>query len=189
MPRRQISFQPGSYYHIYNRGHNHQLIFFERDNYIHFLRQFRKYLIENNAADAIAYCLMPNHYHLLMYLKVDCFSDLMQAFTLSYAKAINKRYQRVGSLFQGRFQAIHIDRDEYLLYLTRYIHLNPVKANLVEKPEDWEFSSYQDYINLRRGSLPKFDRVRSHFDSVEAYRDFVEDSTRNLSIQHLTFDE
>ncbi len=68
---------------------------------------------------------MPNHYHLLVYLKTDRFSKLMQAFTLSYAKAINKRYQRVGSLFQGRFEAINVDREEYLLHLTRYIHLNP----------------------------------------------------------------
>ncbi len=68
---------------------------------------------------------MPNHYHLLVYLKTDRFSKLMQAFTLSYAKAISKRYQRMGSLFQGRFQAISVDREEYLLHLSRYINLNP----------------------------------------------------------------
>jgi putative transposase len=134
MPRREVIFQSGNYYHVYNRGNNRQLIFFERDNYTYFLRQLRTHLI-NRGVDIIAYCLMPNHYHLLVYLKNEYFSKLMQAFTLSYAKAINQRYKRVGSLFQGRFQAIHVDKDEYLLNLTRYIHLNPVEANLVEKAE------------------------------------------------------
>jgi REP element-mobilizing transposase RayT len=188
MPRRQVIFQSGNYYHVYNRGNNRQLIFFERENYIYFLRQLRNHLI-TNGVDIIAYCLMPNHYHLLVYLKTDHFSKLMQSFTLSYAKAINKRYNRVGSLFQGRFQAIHVDREEYLLHLTRYIHLNPVCANIVEKAEDWEFSSYQEYIDLRRGSLPKIDEVRSQFPSADDYRYFLEDSKSDKLIQNLTFEE
>ena len=186
MPRREVIFQAGNYYHVYNRGNNRQLIFFERDNYIYFLRQLRTHLIERGV-DIIAYCLMPNHYHLLVYLKNEYFSKLMQAFTLSYAKAINQRYKRVGSLFQGLFQAIHVDREEYLLNLTRYIHLNPVEANLVEKAEDWEFSSYQEYVDLRRGSLPKLDRVELF--SADAYRDFLEDvNIENIS-EDLTFEE
>ncbi|MEG4056919.1 MULTISPECIES: transposase [unclassified Microcoleus] len=187
MPRGQIIFQAGNYYHVYNRGNNRQLIFFERENYIYFLRQLRNHLIIHGV-DIIAYCLMPNHYHLLVYLQTDDFSKLMQSFTLSYAKAINKRYQRVGSLFQGRFQAIHVDGEDYLLHLTRYIHLNPVCANIVEKTEDWEFSSYQEYIDLRQGSLPKIDGVRSQFFSADAYRDFLEGSTSDKLIQYLTFE-
>jgi putative transposase len=195
MPRRQIIFQTGNYYHVYNRGNNRQLIFFERENYIYFLRQLRNHLI-TNGVDIIAYCLMPNHYHLLVYLQTDDFSKLMQAFTLSYTKAINKRYQRVGSLFQGRFQAIHVDQEDYLLHLTRYIHLNPVCANIVEKAEDWEFSSYQEYIDLRQGSLPKIDGTRclrlatpTQFTSADDYRYFLEDSNSDRLIQHLTFEE
>jgi putative transposase len=95
----------------------------------------------------------------------------------------------VGSLFQGRFEAIHVDTEEYLLHLTRYIHLNPVCANIVEKAEDWEFSSYQEYLNLRQGSLPKIDGVRSQFQSADAYRYFLEDLTSDRLIQHLTFKE
>jgi putative transposase len=188
MPRRQVILQTGNYYHVYNRGNNRQLIFFERDNYIYFLRQLRNHLIENGV-DLIAYCLMPNHYHLLVYLKTDRFSQLMQSFTLSYVKAINKRYQRVGSLFQGRFEAIHVNREEYLLHLTRYIHLNPVRANIVEKAENWEFSSYQEYVDMRRRSLSKIDEVRSHFNSADDYRYFLEDLTSERLIQHLTFAE
>jgi putative transposase len=188
MPRRQVILQAGNYYHVYNRGNNRQLIFFERENYIYFLRLLRKHLI-THGVDIIAYCLMPNHYHLLVYLKTNRFSNLMQAFTLSYAKAINKRYQRVGSLFQGRFEAIHVDTEEYLLHLTRYIHLNPVCGNIVDKAENWEFSSYQEYVDLRQGSLPKIDGVRSQFYSADAYRYFLEDLTSDRLIQHLTCEE
>ncbi|WP_293218612.1 MULTISPECIES: transposase [unclassified Microcoleus] len=112
MPRRQVILQAGNYYHVYNRGNNRQLIFFERENYIYFLRQLRNHLI-THGVDILAYCLIPNHYHLLVHLNTNRFSNLMQAFTLSYTKAINKRYQRVGSLFQGRFEAIHVGASHF----------------------------------------------------------------------------
>lgn len=80
-----------------------------------------------------------------------------------------------------------MDQDEYLLNLTRYIHLNPVEANLVEKAEDWEFSSYQEYVDLRRGSLPKLDRVELF--SEDAYRDFLEDANIEKISEDLTFEE
>nr|WP_017307243.1 hypothetical protein [Spirulina subsalsa] len=95
----------------------------------------------------------------------------------------------MGSLFQGRFQAIAVDSDEYLWQLTRYIHLNPVKANLVNRPEDWEFSSYPEYLGLRRGSLPKLDAMQGYFESAANYRLFVESSIQTTAIQHLMFDE
>ena len=189
MPRRKVILEAGNYYHVYNRGNNHQLIFLERENYLYFLRQLQTRLV-SMGVDVIAYCLMPNHYHLLVFLQTEDFSKLMQGFSLAYTKAINKRYQRDGSLFQGRFNGIRVDSDEYLLSLTRYIHLNPVRANLVENAEDWEFSSYQEYINLRQGDLLKLDEMRSFFNSIEDYRSFVEDGTiSEKSIQHFTFEE
>ncbi|MCC5898517.1 MAG: transposase [Phormidium sp. BM_Day4_Bin.17] len=186
MPYRKSKFQVGCYYHIYNRGNNRQLIFFERDNYLHFLRQLRRHLV-SHGIDIVAYCLMPNHYHLLVYLNAENLSQRMQAFSLSYTKAINQRYQRVGSLFQGRFQAIHVNKEEYLLNLTRYIHLNPVAANLVKNAEDWEFSSCRDYLNLRPGRLPRLDRIA--FESADAYQVFLEDGVNTGAIQGFTFDE
>ena len=173
MPYRKVVFHAGEYYHLYNRGNNYQPVFFERENYLYFLRQLREYLLPA-LIDIVAYCLMPNHYHFLVYLKTDDLAGMMQPFLLSYTKAINKRYQRIGSLFQGRFKGLHVDRHEYLLHLSRYIHLNPVIAGLASKPEDWEYSSYREYAGLRDGTLPRPAPILSQFLSVADYRRFVE---------------
>lgn len=173
MPRRKTEFLPGQYYHLYNRENNRQNIFFERENYLFFLRQFRRYLVEETL-HVIAYCLMPNHYHFLVGLREDNISQKMHGFTLSYTKAINRRYKRCGSLFQGRFRAIHVDEVGYLLHLSRYIHLNPVKAHLVKRPEEWEFSSYLEYANLRKGPLPRLDEVWQQVGTAQAYQAYVE---------------
>ena len=175
MPRRKITFVPGSYYHLYNRGHNRQNIFFKRENYLFFLTQFRRYFIDEGILEVIAYCLMPNHYHFLVRLRTDDLSFNMQGFTLSYTKAMNRRYERCGSLFQGRFHAILVEQTDYLLTLTRYIHLNPVKARFVDRPEDWEFSSYPEYVGLRQGTLPKLDALGQQWRSPTAYQGFMAD--------------
>jgi putative transposase len=182
-------FRAGGYYHLYSRGNNYQDVFLERENYLYFLRQLRRYL-RHEDVEIIAYCLMPNHYHLLVHLMTDDLSGLMQPFALSYTKAINKRYGRVGSLFQGRFQAVRVDRDEYLVHLSRYIHLNPVIAKLVEQPEDWEFSSYREYVGLRAGTLPKTDVVLSQFPSRDVYRQFVGSCAEGdgKTVEHLTLE-
>ena len=174
MPRRKTEFLPGQYYHLYNRGNNREKIFFERENYLFFLRRFRHYLVDSTL-DVNAYCLMPNHYHFLVNLRQRDFSQKMQAFTLSYTKAMNKRYRRCGSIFQSRFQAILVDSDAYLLHLSRYIHLNPVKAGLVKRPEDWEFSSYVDYVGLRQGTLPTMENLLAQVGSAYAYQQFVDE--------------
>jgi len=131
---RKIQFRAGQYYHLYNRGVNQQPIFFHAGNWAFFIRELRAYFL-SELIDIIAYCLMPNHYHLLVYLKCDELgAKIMQPFTVSYTKAINKEQQRVGHLFQGTFQARLVDKDEYLKHLSRYIHLNPVVASLAPTP-------------------------------------------------------
>ncbi len=175
MPQRSIELCADEYYHLYNRGNNRERTFYERENYGFFLRRLRKYIVP--ILDVVAYCLMPTHYHLLVLLKEADLSHRMQLFSISYTKAMNKRYDRVGALFQGAFQAKHVDENNYLVHLSRYIHLNPVMAGLVERPEDWEFSSYREYIGLRGGTLPKPEIVLSQFPSPEAYREFVESYT------------
>ena len=175
MPQRNVELCAGEYYHLYNRGNNRGRIFYERENYVFFLRRLRKYLIP--VLDIVAYCLMSTHYHLLVLLKEADLSHRMQLFSISYTKAMNKRYDRIGALFQGSFRAIHVNQNNYLVHLSRYIHLNPVVAGLVERPEDWEFSSYREYIGVRSGTLPAPEIVLSQFPSREVYQEFVESYT------------
>jgi len=174
MGQRRIPLQIGNFYHVYNRGNNRQIIFFERENYIYFLRLIREHLIKNSV-DIIAYCLMPNHYHLLVYLRDETLSDAMKSLSLSYTKAINKRFNRSGVLFQGRFQSIHISQTDYLVNLSQYIHLNPVKASLVKQPEEWEFSSYLEYAGLRKGTIPKIEYIKMQIEEESVYQQFLAD--------------
>ncbi len=190
MPQRRDSLVAGSYYHLYNRGVNHELIFFQPENWDYFLRQIKLYFHQHLVA-ILAYCLMPNHYHLLVQLLTDNFSEsIMQPFSLSYTKAINKQQRRVGPLFQGRIQSAWIDSTSYLLHLSRYIHLNPVRANLVETPADWVYSSYRDYIGMRIGKIPHKEMIMSSFQGPESYQEFVEagDLVGEKEISHLLLD-
>ena len=208
MPRRNIPLKAGEYYHIYNRGVNKQNIFFNRENYLFFLRRIRKYLVGESATeeetsevletsevskscDIVAYCLMPNHYHLLVRPHHDDLSYKMQLLGISYTKAINKQNKRVGPLFQGQFQAVHVDHNEYLLHLSRYLHLNPVIAGLVKQAEDWGFSSYCEYIGQRSGTLPTPKKILSQFENREAYKYFVDSYLESDIdyIAHLVFDD
>ena len=179
MPRREIAFEPGEYYHLYNRGVNRERIFVEPENYLFFLRRLREHLM--SVLEVVAYCLMPTHYHLLVQVKQTSevcetseVSAAMMRLAVSYTKAVNRRYERVGPLFQGAFQARHVERDEYLLQVSRYIHLNPWAAGYVGHAEEWEYSSYPDYLGLRQGILPAPGAVLGQFSSPNAYRQFVE---------------
>jgi putative transposase len=168
---RKIQLRADHYYHVYNRGTSK--IFFQPENWAFFLGRLHHYF-DQSLADIVAYCLMPNHYHLLVYLKTDHFGDkVMQPFTVSYTKAINKQQGRIGPIFQGPFQAKLVEKNEYLLHLSRYIHLNPVTAGLVVEPGEWAFSSYRDYAGMRDGKLPKPDIVLAQFEKRQAYVEFV----------------
>ncbi|BAZ17990.1 hypothetical protein NIES4071_98710 [Calothrix sp. NIES-4071] len=189
MPQRRIPLQTENFYHIYNRGNNRQKIFFERENYVYFLRLMKEHLI-TNAVDIVAYCLMPNHYHFLVYLRDETLSDAMKSLSLSYTKAINKRFNRSGVLFQGRFKSIHVAQTDYLINLSRYIHLNPVKAGLVQQPGEWEFSSYLEYAGLRGGTLPKIEYIKMQIEE-SAYQLFLDDYNvlDSTGIQKLLLDD
>jgi putative transposase len=189
MPYRMTSFEAGGIYHLYNRGANRSPIFLDRDNYLFFLRRVRKHLVAE-LLDVLAYCLMPNHYHLLVRLRRDGLTSAMHALATSYAKAFNKRHGRSGHVFEGPLQAIAVEDDGYLLHLSRYIHLNPSKAGLVARPEDWEFSSYPKYVGVRDGTLPRTDFVLAQIGSPSEYRRFIEEyAVAEGIIDHLLFDE
>jgi REP element-mobilizing transposase RayT len=199
MPRRKVVFKCGEYYHVYNRGHNRDDIFFEKDDYFLFLRKLREFVVEEvvsadgskrRSVEVIAYCLMTNHYHLLVRLIDEDFSRRMQAFGQAVVNSLNRRRARESGLFQGPFQAKHVDEPEYLAHLTRYIHLNPVAAGLVSRPSEWEFSSYREYLGTRAGTLPTAELVIREFGSRERYQRFVEDTVAYPDgMDGFTFDE
>src|ERR1700690_3470837 len=180
VPRRLVPLVPEPYYHIYNRGNNRQQIFFQQENYLYFLQGLKRYLLP--AADIIAYCLMPTHYHLMVRVKQNVggskipeVSSGMMKLSVSYTKAINKRFARVGVLFQGPFQARPILDSRHLLHLCRYIHANPVNDGLINDPSNWPYLNYLEWIGERNGSL--FDRcfVDTQFLNPSDYKDFVMD--------------
>jgi REP element-mobilizing transposase RayT len=195
MPRRVVPFLPDQYYHFYNRGNNRQAVFFERENYLFFLRRFKRFVV--GYVDVIAYCLMPTHYHILVRVKQILrqisegktsevletsevstskqVSLAMQKFGISYVKAINKRFGRVGALFQGQFQGKPVTSYEHLLNLCVYIHANPVKDGLVSLPENWEYSNYLEWMGLREGMLVNHGFIAENFGTSEEYKQKVMD--------------
>jgi len=123
--------------------------------------------------DTIAYCIMPTHLHLILaQLKDEGISLYMKNLLNSYTRYFNLKNERVGPLWQGRFKSILIGTDEQLLHLTRYIHLNPTSDNLVEKPENWKYSSYNEYLNNPDDALCNF--LQYTKINPESYKTFVE---------------
>ena len=170
---------PGAFYHILNRGNNFERIFRNEKDKGKFLALLGK------AKDRFSlvihtYCLMDNHYHLLIETKEPNLSQAIQWINVSYATYFNRKYSRPGHLFQGRFKAILIEADEYLRPLSRYIHLNPVRAKLVSTPDLYFWSSYRALIGKTK--TPRFleiDWLLSNFskqrkEAIQRYRAFVE---------------
>ena len=180
MPYRRIQFTPGQYYHIYNRGSGHRSIFREQDNYLFVLRLVKKYTSAFDIS-VIAYCLMPNHYHFLLRQDgTEAAGLLPQRVFNSCTKAFNKRYHCSGTLFEGRYEAIHVDKEGYLLHLCRHIHANPVKDGLVSRLEDWPYSNYHEWIGTRHGTLIDRGFVPAFFPAAQTYSQFVLDYLTGL---------
>jgi len=162
-----------SYYQLYNRSNNDEVVFKSDEIYFYFLKKYRHYF--ENDFDTIAYCLMPTHFHFLIYIKsenTEAIKKNIGTLLSSYTKAINEQHNRHGSLFQNHTKAKLIDNDAYLLTLLTYIHQNPLRAKLVTNLEDWKFSSYLDYIGKRKGTLPKTDIMKEHFASMEEFKKY-----------------
>lgn len=200
-----MNFENGHIYHIYNQGNNRQKIFFNHGNYLYFLKKVGTYILPYG--DIIAWCLMPNHFHLMVLvnrlltysesdsksgsgllntegsaqsetlgIKTRSINQSIGIMLRSYTNAINKQENRTGALFRKQTKAECITfpnglspafynsasgtlistnnpEQEYPQICFNYIHQNPVKAGLVKKAEDWEFSSYRDYMGFRHGKL------------------------------------
>lgn len=139
---------PGAFYHITSRGNERKSVFKSRQDRIRFL----EYLCTASGRyDAVvhAYCLMDNHYHLLLETPLGNLPQIMHHINGAYTTYFNVKRSRSGHLFQGRYKSILLEKDEYAKELSRYIHLNPVRANMVSAPEKYEWSSYRQYIGIK----------------------------------------
>ena len=177
--------EEGYFYHIYNRGNNSEKIFFSEENYAYFLKLLTKYIFP--VADIYAYCLLNNHFHILVRIKEKneieinklkfstvekpkevSASRQFSHFLNAYSQAVNKKYARTGSLFEKRFERKRISDNHYLRQVILYINTNPLKHNLVEKSEDYKWSSYNSHISNAKTKL-KRKEVIELFDDVENF--------------------
>lgn len=214
MPTKNVckSYVENGYYHLYNRGVEKRTIFQDDQDYKVFLSYLKIYLeppippkerlininetvfkaIErplknfNNEISLLSYCLMPNHFHLLVKQKsLKGIAAFTKSLLTKYSTYFNKRYQRVGPLFQGAYKAVSVDDENYLLHLSRYIHLNPVDQTKDVKvtPLRSNYTSYDDYLGKRKTNWLHTDLILSFFNNSQknktinalSYQNFVED--------------
>jgi len=205
-------YTENGYYHIYNRGVEKRNIFVDKEDYSFFLDVLANYLLDSvdqpfsktywrsklapNEVSLLAYCLMPNHFHFLLKQNtINGITKLFRRLATSYVLYFNKKYQRVGSLFQGVFKAVFVDRDEYLLHLSRYIHRQPFTekkrslllrgetSNISRVLEEYPFFSYPDYLGKRKTPWVDTTEILGYFKSAQktdlkdrlSYQSFVED--------------
>lgn len=200
MPAKHVvrNFAENSYYHIFNRGVEKRKIFLDEQDHNMFLYYLLIYLLPldkvldsypklpirlhgknlSQEVELLSYCLMPNHFHLLLKQKnKNSVSKLLKQITNGYTLYFNTKYERVGGLFQGAFKAVSINTDEFLLHVARYVHLNPVVAGIVQDPKDYKWSSHRSYLG--NGEITKSfvdtSLILSHFPSVEKFESFTLD--------------
>ncbi len=194
MPGRNIykDYVADSYYHIYNRGNN-QDIFCDEEDYIVFLSLFKRYLGKKqskkksgvlhpsyrNEIKLLAFCLMPSHFHLFVYQHIEtAITTFLKSLSVSYAMYYNKKYNRIGPVFQQRYRASRISDDSYLLHISRYLHLNP------DNYKTWQWSSLPYYNGRLKADWLRPEQVLELFDGDE-YGEFLEDyvdSKRELEV-------
>jgi len=175
MPRKLRTWFPGAVYHITCRGNRRQNIYLNAQD----KQVFLNYLLEVKQKckfEVLTYCLMDNHYHLQLETSTIEISRIMQLLNTRYAIYFNKRYELVGHLFQGRYGSEIIDSHTYMLDVSRYIHLNPVRAGIFRSPGDYVWSSYLNYLGVKNDALVNTERILSYFDGHDslAYCEFVE---------------
>ena len=186
MPSRNIikEYAPESYYHVYARGISKQKIFLEAKDYHYFYSIFERYLSKEIAKSKtgepypnyqsniklIAYCLMTNHFHLLVFQKdIDDLQKFMRSVMTSYSRYFNVKYKRSGPVFESRFKASRINKDNYLMHITRYIHLNP------RRWKNYYNSSLRYYKGLVSPEWLDISPAMNLFDSSDDYMEFVAD--------------
>jgi putative transposase len=182
-----------SYYHVYARGASRMEIFLDNEDYAVFLNLLKRYLDSEPTADTlgreynnfystvelVAFCLMPNHFHLLLYQhEENAIANLMRGLMASYSRYFNKKYDRSGKLTESSYKSSRVSNDTYLTHISRYIHLNPKERH------SWSWSSLSDYLTTPRARWIRPGRILEMFSSIDKYREFVadyEDAQRALN--------
>ena len=159
LPRLELE---GGLYHVITRGNNRQRIFHDSADYQKFLALLRSQK-QRLPFFLYAYCLMSNHVHLLIERQTDPVGRIMHRMLTGYSQYYNRKHRKVGHVLQGRHQSILCQTDQYLSELVRYIHLNPVRAKMVNRPEQYEFSSHRTYLGLEPSEIVDADSVLRHF--------------------------
>lgn len=195
MSSRTVPFVNGEYYHIFNRGVAKMQIFSNSYDYNRFMKTFLYYIIDGakpkfsiftpttteldntkRIVDVICYCLMPNHFHFFLQQKREGgITEFLSKLSNSYTKYFNVKNHRVGPLLQGEFKAVHVEKNEQLLHLSRYIHLNPLVGYIIKDLEDYRWSSYLEYIGLIKNSICSKEIILDQFKSPAEYKQFVLD--------------
>lgn len=206
MSYRQAVFASGQFYHVFNRGVEKRTTFIDRRDYNRFIDSLNYYRARDQHvrfsfrgriavlnkdispgplfAEVVSYCLMPNHFHLLLkQVNDNGITTFLSKLSNSYTKYFNTRYKRVGPLFQGSFKAVRIESDEQLIHVSRYIHLNPLIDYLVKDLRAYTHSSYLEYLGVKKGFCHK-NYIMDNF-SHESYEQFVldqEDYGRSIKL-------
>ncbi len=190
--------ESGKYYHIYNRGVNKSNIFFEQTNYYYFLNRFHQYL--GKYVKVLAYCLMPNHFHFFILINEDdevtskngkpisLLEKAFRDFFISYAKGINKRYKRTGSLFQYKFKRKEIQDEGHFTWLIYYIHMNPVKAGIYKSLKEYRYSSFNALITNKPTKVARAN-VLEWFGGKGALEEFHEETKKEFADLKFGFNE
>jgi putative transposase len=178
MPTRKRQWYPGASYHITARGNHRNNIFKDKEDFVYYLtliKETMEYYIYDKYG-IISYCLMDNHVHILMKTEEKPLAQFIGRISSKYAKYYNKKYNYIGHLFQNRYFSELIESDSQMIETSRYIHLNPVRAKMVKKPESYEWSTYSMYIGKEEENLICSDRLLSYFNNKnkELYKKYVE---------------
>jgi putative transposase len=167
-------FKEGMIFHIFNHSIDDLRLFYNEEDYEYLLQAFVK-RINKIPAGVFSYCLMPNHYHFLIRQESAC--ELYRLFNytfISYTKYYNKRYNRKGPIFRSPLQHKMANTKAYIIKLSKYLHMNPVYANLVDKPENWPYSNYLEWINERKSELFVPDIRLKYFPDPQKYKQYIE---------------
>ncbi|GGA65042.1 REP-associated tyrosine transposase [Ornithinibacillus halotolerans] len=174
MARKHRNWIPGATYHITARGNRKDTLFYENKDYETYLELLTD-IKEREQFHLHAYCLMPNHIHLLLEPIKTTPTKIIKFIHTNYAITFNRKYDLSGHVFQGRFHAKHVLDDEYFLKASQYIHLNPLEANIVKSPEAYKWSSYPAYLGQTQIPFLTVEKTLSYFkDQAELIKYTVE---------------